>query len=388
MKREDEIVLARMANMRYKLDTFDDAALKELYRIYNNLVKRLQVELLGADAPTTKARKAAVLGEVAVASEAINARMTASTAGAIGVSGKWSYDQINAIASWDGLTPGWENVSMTASQIEQLVTNQKLGGKSLNEWVGTALMPDIQSIKDEALAGQVSGEGYKSIVRRIQNELSLSPKNKRDMESVVKTYIHSMNVKAQQDVYEANSEIISEIEWTAILENGNTKTGKGTCPRCMALDGNRYPVNDRNRPNCPLHVRCRCMFLPVTKTWRELGFDIDEMEDAYRPWNIRNEKGGIQEYGSTDQNYADWWKTRSKTFQDNAIGPVRAEMVRSGQIDFSDIVDNRGNLILLKDLQTVEIEINPLKSGYSLTSLGNTAFAEDGYLVAIAECLT
>ena len=118
----------------------------------------------------------------------------------------------------------------------------------------------------------------------------------------------------------------------------------------MALDGLRWDVDDKTRHNCPLLVRCRCLLLPVTKTWRELGFDIDEMEEAYRPWTEREPNREIFDYGSTADNFPEWFMTRSTQFQNNAVGIRRAELIRAGTIDFRDIVDSRGTLILIADL--------------------------------------
>jgi SPP1 gp7 family putative phage head morphogenesis protein len=48
-----------------------------------------------------------------------------------------------------------------------------------------------------------------------------------------------------------------------------------TCAACWAMDGKRFSVDEP----MPAHVNCRCVMLPVTKTWEELGFTgIEELE--------------------------------------------------------------------------------------------------------------
>lgn len=99
------------------------------------------------------------------------------------------------------------------------------------------------------------------------------------------------------------------------------------------------------------------MALPVTKTWRELGIDADEMEDVARPYTMRPDKnidaGGsrtIIENGFHDGDYGSWFKNQSSVFQDNAVGPKRAAMLRAGKVGFHDLVDETGRLRTLDEL--------------------------------------
>lgn len=358
MTRQEEIVLARMVNMRNTLDGFETAALKSLEATYAKLTEELLDQVKLAQGKTarlwTNTRLISLLEETQLMHSAILAEISGQTTEAVVASGAYSYDQMNNITSWDGQVSGFNSISLTANQMKQLVTEQTLGGKVLADWIGSALLPDIDNIKSEIAAGYIRGEGYAKIVSRLENALLISKGSQkaRDLETIVKTYIQSMNVKAQQDVYEANKEVVKQVEWTAIMENGSTKTGRGTCPRCIALDGQRWGTTDYSRPSCPLHARCRCMLIPVTKTWKDLGFDVEEMEDAYQPWTIRGAKGSILDYGHTDMSYGQWWHTRDKAFQDNAVGVRRADLIREGKLAIPDMVDSKGDLIPLKSLNT------------------------------------
>ena len=52
------------------------------------------------------------------------------------------------------------------------------------------------------------------------------------------------------------------------------------------------------RQGLPLHPSYRCLWLPVTKSFRELGLDIDEFKETARPWTIR--KDGVIGYGGKE----------------------------------------------------------------------------------------
>jgi len=339
-----------MVELRRTLDTFENSAVRQLYKVYGDLIGDLSKVIASKTSTSFSVGQAKILlQEVQQTLEVIAERLTIPASEAIGYAGEYAYLEMNKIVSWDYKYLGFNSVQLTAFQIQQMVVEQKLGGKTLGQWMGSAFI-DVDTILPEIQKGIIKGESYAKIVSRIDNAI-MGNHPKQHIDSIVKTYIQSVNVKAQEEVYEANKDIVKEMEWSAIMEGGNTKTGRGTCPRCAALDGQRWSVSDKSKPYMPLHVRCRCVWAPITITWKELGFDVPEMEEAYQPWVDRAGKDrALDDYGFTDKNYKDWWWSRGKAFQDNAIGPMRANLVRGRKIKFEDIIDDKGNLILIKDL--------------------------------------
>lgn len=355
MTPQEIITMARMVNMRLVMDDFESGALKEVGRIYRRAVDEILTTMKRVKPGTmTEVRMVAMAEELQTVIDNLAGVTSVPVADATVHTGVYSYAAMNDIVSWDGKVVGFNPVGMTAAQIRQLITDQPLGGKKLREWVGSHFLTELGDLQNEIRLGYLKGESYSKIVSRIDNMLT-GNQAKQHIESIVKTYIQGINVKAQIDVYDANPEIVKRVEWSSIMEGGNTKTGRGTCPRCAALDGLTWPVKDKTRPPCPLHIRCRCILSPVTITWRDMGFDIDEMEREYKPWVIRaGKQREIIDYGFTDQNYAQWWATRDKNFQNKAIGPRRADMIRDDVIEFGDIVDQRtGRLLRLDELPGV-----------------------------------
>lgn len=351
--------------MREKIDVFEGKTLIDLKYAYKDATNALMKKLRNAKNTQswTNDRLLAMLDEVTIAQQAISDKLVGRASDYIAETGAYSYSKMNDIVSWDGKTPGWNTVSMSQAQLKQLVTDQPLAGKPLSEWIGSALAPDVFTIKKNILSGSIAGYGYDKVVADLSKQLGLEKGSKeaRDLETVVKTYNQSMAVKAQQDVYKANKDVVQRVEWSAIMEAGNVSTGRGTCPRCIALDGSIWGI-DEEHPNCPLHARCRCLLLPVTKTWKEMGFDIPEMEKQYSPWFIKDDKGNKIEKGRTNQSYHEWFMSRDKAFQNNAIGPIRAELVRSGKLKLTELVDKDGMLIPIKDIGKTQ----PIKKGGQL----------------------
>lgn len=55
-----------------------------------------------------------------------------------------------------------------------------------------------------------------------------------------------------------NHDIIKEVRLLCALD-------ERTCLKCLELDGTKNP------PKLPIHKGCRCITIPITKTWKELG---------------------------------------------------------------------------------------------------------------------
>jgi len=152
-----------------------------------------------------------------------------------------------------------------------------------------------------------------------------------------------------QDVFEANKDIIKSVQWRAALSNR-------TCLRCSGLDGHSYPLNDH--PPIPLHPRCRCVLLGKTEGLESLGLSQKDLDEAARPYSIREGKivglggkGRPVDAGTWKADFEGWILQLTDRQQRDFFGPKRLELLQSGQVKFGDLVDKKtGKIILLKDL--------------------------------------
>lgn len=71
----------------------------------------------------------------------------------------------------------------------------------------------------------------------------------------------------------ANSATLRGWEW---LSNRSATT----CPACWAMDGTLHELTETGPDG---HPNCRCTRMVRTKTWRELGIDLDEPDDGRLP---------------------------------------------------------------------------------------------------------
>ena len=382
--KETYIQQLRFIVQRLMLDGLEDSATKELKVLYGDLIKTArkayenQINLVKGSSPEFRLKYLEEQFNIIV--DSVTKKLSSKALEFIAIAGSYSYESTNDLVSWDGKVENFTNVYKSPEQVKAIVLGETLGGKTFESWMNL----DTQNLKAETKTaikvGLANGVGYDKLVRSMikdhsaQFKLEKIEDNIIALETVVKTYIQSVNISAHKEIYSKNSDLIKKVEWSAVLENGNVKTGKGTCPRCAALDGQEYK-NHEDAPPCPLHPRCRCMLVPITKTWDELFKDerlseknLNELRETEwktenllgKKWNVRDlDTRRIQESDwkglatrlKNGNDYSDWWETRNKSFRDNAVGPVRSALITETDLNFEDIVNrDTGELYTLQEL--------------------------------------
>ena len=99
-----------------------------------------------------------------------------------------------------------------------------------------------------------------------------------------------------------------------------TKLDSKTCPACIAMHGTLHTLDTAG----PIgHPNCRCVGIPKTKTWAELGYAEDEPADMLPD--------------------ADAWIRDNPTQARQALGPDRYRMLQDGQISRDQLAHRRDN---------------------------------------------
>ena len=253
-----------------------------------------------------------------------------------------------SILSVDGMARGVATVGMTREQVASWFQDTALGAGGLERWVDTAL---DSGVKNSILAALrqvgVEGKGTAEAVRRVllaatEEGMAMT---RRQAVILTRTFIQTANVRAQEAVYKANEGLFKGYKRVETLDNR-------TCMQCLWGDGAVYKL-DEPRPRLPAHPGCRGMWLPVVKTWRELGLDLDDTREHVRQWAIR-EPGSIgaggrklENFGKTTENYSGWWASLSDADKaKTAIGPVRRRLLESGAVKWDQMWDKASGLPL------------------------------------------
>lgn len=346
---KDLIIFARQMNWQYQLSDFTDEALKSIQRSVDIARRELMDSL--------EMRDILQLEELNNLTFGIQTALHDDISAAAQIAGKASYVEYNNILSFDGkisdvsgAAVGFTDVAVSAGQLKSMIVDTPVGGALLSNWVSTSFDAAlVQNFKEEFGAGVLKGESIKKLMGRIPDGMNML---NREMVSLTRTYIADINNRAAGEVYKANSDIIKEEQWSAALEVSGR--GSSTCLRCACLHGSKYPINSFHiRP--PLHPSCRCFMVPLTVSFRDLGLNIDELEEVAQPYTVRTpgaigtgRRGTILEAGQFRGNFEEFLKSQPEKYSIELLGANRYRLLQEGKIRFSDLVDKDGNLVLLK----------------------------------------
>lgn len=110
----------------------------------------------------------------------------------------------------------------------------------------------------------------------------------------------------------ANADVLTGWEWS-------TKLDSRTCISCLVQNGSTHELDE---PGPLDHQQGRCARIPITKSWRELGYDIDE------PAGIRTDA-------------KKWFDGLSKEEQVAIMGKERLKAYQSGTASWDELSTRR-----------------------------------------------
>jgi SPP1 gp7 family putative phage head morphogenesis protein len=158
----------------------------------------------------------------------------------------------------------------------------------------------------------------------------------RHAEAVVRTSVAHVGAVARMETYLSNGDILKGTQWDATLDHR-------TCPRCGALDGRVFAFG--RGPVEPLHPNCRCVRVPL------LSDEFAFLNEGAK----RSSKDGPVDAGLS---YFQWLKQQDAAFQDAALGPSRARLLRNGGLTterFAALqMDRRWQPLTLEDMKRLE----------------------------------
>ncbi len=110
----------------------------------------------------------------------------------------------------------------------------------------------------------------------------------------------------------ANLDVVTGWQWLAQMDNR-------TCPSCLAMSGTTH-APDESGPDD--HQQGRCARIPLTKTWREMGFNLDEPESVMPDARA-------------------WFDEQPAATRLAIMGRDRLDLLDSGKIGWSDLAQQR-----------------------------------------------
>ena len=229
----------------------------------------------------------------------------------------------------------------TDRTVQKIVNTSLMDGLTLSSWLEDKDNKLKMLLKDNIQQGVIQGETIPQIVARLKPLLTI---NKEGVKALAITAVATVTNQVRMQTYKENEDIFKGYEHNSTLDNRTTLT-------CGARDGANWDLNGKGLNKKgednkflipPLHFRCRSILLPITKTFRELGLDIDEIPSGTR--------SSIDGRVSSDTTFEQWFEGKPATFQESYLGIQRYKLFKDGVINFSDLVNQNGKTLTVKQL--------------------------------------
>ena len=206
-------------------------------------------------------------------------------------------------------------------------------------------------IRDQIRIGFVEQQTTQQIVQRLRGTKARGYADgfmeapRRNVEAIVRTAISHTAGFTRDRFYDANTDLIKAVQWVSTLD---TRTSEP----CRIRDNLRYgPVDHRPIGHAVpwlggpgrLHWNCRSSSVPITKSWRELGLNIDD----FSPTTRASMDGQV----AADMSYADWIKKQPASRQDQILGADRGKLLRDGGLTLDKFYNDKGVYLTLDELR-------------------------------------
>lgn len=208
----------------------------------------------------------------------------------------------------DGLVRNWTRVSTPAMDAIVARTAERIQSQFY------PLSDDaVKAMRASLVRGIAVGENprrvAKDMVRRAERDFN-GGLNRAMV--IARTEILDAHRAAAKAAEQGNEDVLKGWIWIATLD---TKT----CPSCLGMHGTQHRLSEDG----PLdHHQGRCDRAPLTKSWKDLGFDIEEPP-------------------SIIPDAEEWFNGLTADAQRRIMGPARLELLQSGDITFKDLSTRR-----------------------------------------------
>lgn len=245
-------------------------------------------------------------------------------------------------------TLGIDPVGLSSTYIERIAENVIIQGAPSADWWARQAADVRFRFATAVRTGLLQGETNAQIVARLIGSpaapgiLNMPRKNVR---SLVQTSVQAVANAASLESFQKNNDVITGLRQLSTLDSHTTNI-------CIAYSDEEWDVNTMKplpgsvlpfNGGPPRHWNCRSVLVPITKSFAELGVPIKEFPAGQRA----SSAGPI----SAQTTMAAFLTRKGAQWQDDVLGPGRAELWRKGDITLQQLVDLKGNPLTLAQLE-------------------------------------
>uniref|UniRef100_A0AAU7VGI4 Head morphogenesis protein n=1 Tax=Dinoroseobacter phage vB_DshS_R26L TaxID=3161158 RepID=A0AAU7VGI4_9CAUD len=329
-------------------------ALAILRRVENNLKQILQNSGLG-EVRFTEARLNALRDQVSNLIRALEAELTPVLVGNVRDALQQAAE-VEQAAFVRILPAGLDVTTPNLGVLQTAATSSSFNGATITEWASSFHRSLTETTWRTIVDGITSGTTTDDLVRELLGTRSARFKDgalqarRRGLEALVRTSVNHATNQGRQMVWEANTNLIKGVRWVSTLDTRTT-------PICRDRDGKVGPVVDDPdwspppgsarldppfaRP--PAHVNCRSTTVAITKSWKELGFDMEDLPPATR--------ASMDGQVPASTTYFEWLNRQSAATQSEVLGPARMKLWKEGGITPDRFQNDAGHFYTLAELK-------------------------------------
>lgn len=279
---------------------------------------------------------------------------------------------------------GVKIIEVAAEKVGAAIFDRPFEGRLLKDWADSLRASERTRLESAIRQGIIEGRTIDELVREVRGTranqytdgiLNIS---RRNAEAVVRTAVAHTSHTSRDIVFEANSDIVAGKKLVATLDGRTTVL-------CMGRDGKvvinpehkgeipaNLPLLQPQNAQLPFHFGCRSIFvvifslLEIEKQAGTRPFVRDTATGKRRQVNFRKEAKAagmsLQDYREkwyrenvgqvpAGVNYDTWLRRQPAAFQDDVLGPGKAEIFRQGR-KLDRFVDASGRELTLAELRS------------------------------------
>ena len=226
----------------------------------------------------------------------------------------------------------------TNKTINKIANASLMEGATIKNWFGSLEQSLQFDVAREVRQSIIQGKTNKEVTDALKAILNTSSRNARTLAltgiATVTNQVRQQTIKENEDIFKGQKAVV-------------TFDGK-TSDICKSYSNSSWDMEGKILTGTKAfrlpgyHFLCRTILLPIIKSFRELGINLDEMKGAT--------KASMDGQIPKDMTFDEWLKTKPKSFVESTLGKGRAELFLDGKINLSQLTDLRGNPLTIKEL--------------------------------------
>jgi SPP1 gp7 family putative phage head morphogenesis protein len=218
--------------------------------------------------------------------------------------------------------PGAALAIPTVATTTQAVEQRPFYGQTTSQWLRQTADTQVRDTKQQVQIGVSQGERSEEILRRVRGtavgryEDGVHGRSRRHLQAALVGVVAHTAIQSRQVFRDLNILLVPRVQWTCVLD-------AATCLECMSWHGQIFKLDEGPRP--PLHLRCRCLMIPIGPGEAAEGQTFDE-----------------------------WLSDQPDEIIVEALGTRRARLFQAGAIRVGDFTNSVGRTYTLKELRRKE----------------------------------